>query len=122
MTEQSMSDRLNRASNEILEATSFLSGTNAAFLEGLYDQYLQNSDSVEDGWRNYFAELGEQGLIPTQLGRGPAWSRDRKQAPPKDELTEALSGQAAAPKAPKAAAAPDAPKGEAGGRAAALDS
>src|SRR5580704_151185 len=121
MTEQSRSDRLNRASNEILDATSFLSGTNAAFIEGLYAQYLQSPDSVDEGWRAYFAELGEQGLNPTQLGRGPAWSRDRKPAGPKDELTEALSGQAAAPK-PAKSAVPEASKNEAGGRAAALDS
>ncbi len=36
MTEQSPSDRLNRASNEIFEATSFLNGTNAAYVEQMY--------------------------------------------------------------------------------------
>ena len=76
MTEQSPSDRINRASNDILDATSFLSGTNAAFIEGLYAQYLADPDSVDEGWRAYFAELGEAGLTPTQLGRGPAWRRD----------------------------------------------
>ena len=44
MTEQSPADRLNRASNDIFEATSFLSGTNAAFLEALYAQYLANPE------------------------------------------------------------------------------
>src|ERR1700733_12157035 len=97
MTEQSRSDRLHRASNEIMDATSFLSGANAAFLEGLYAQYLADPASVDESWRSYFAELGEQGLTPTQLGRGPAWKRDRKAATPKDDLTQALSGEAAPP-------------------------
>ena len=82
MTEQSPSDRLNRASNDILDATSFLYGANAAFLEGLYAQYLADPASVEESWRTYFADLGEQGLNATQLGRGPAWQRDRKPAAP----------------------------------------
>jgi 2-oxoglutarate dehydrogenase E1 component len=92
MTEQSPSGRINRASNDILEATSFLSGTNAAFLEGLYEQYLANPGSVDDGWRVYFEELGEAGLTPTQLGRGPAWQRDKRASFPQDETTQALSG------------------------------
>ena len=97
MTEQSSSDRLNRASNDILTATTFLSGTNAAFIEQLYAQYLANPDGIDPSWRAYFAELGERGLTPTQLGRGPAWRRDATPALPKDETTVALSGQAAAP-------------------------
>jgi len=95
MTEQSPADRINRASNDIFDATSFLSGTNAAFLEALYDQYLANPASVDPEWQAYFAGLGERGLTPTQLGRGPAWRRDSKASVPGDELTGALSGQTA---------------------------
>jgi 2-oxoglutarate dehydrogenase E1 component len=100
MTEQSPSDRVNRASNEIFAATGFLSGANAAFIEQLYAQYLANPESIDPSWRAYFAELGENGLSPTQLGRGPAWRRDAKPNLPKDEVTAALSGQAAPPAAP----------------------
>ena len=114
MTEQSPSNRINRTSNDILDATSFLSGTNAAFLEGLYSQYLANPDSVDEGWRAYFAELGEAGLSPTQLGRGPAWRRDQRASVPQDDITQALTGgpssnnqgASAKPAAKKAAAAP----------------
>jgi 2-oxoglutarate dehydrogenase E1 component len=93
MTEQSPSDRVNRASNDIFEATSFLSGTNAQFLEALYAQYLANPASVDPEWQTYFSSLGEQGLTPTQLGRGPAWRRDQKVSRPKDDLTSALAGE-----------------------------
>ncbi|HEY4275827.1 MAG TPA: thiamine pyrophosphate-dependent enzyme, partial [Rhizomicrobium sp.] len=95
MTEQSPADRINRASNDIFDATSFLSGTNAAFLEALYEQYLASPGSVDPEWQAYFQGLGEQGLSPTQLGRGPAWKRDSKPGIPADEITGALSGQTA---------------------------
>jgi 2-oxoglutarate dehydrogenase E1 component len=95
MTEQSPADRIARASNEIFDATSFLSGANAAFLEALYAQYLANPNALDSGWRAYFASLGEQGLSPTQLGQGPAWHRNGKAPPVTDELIRALSGEAA---------------------------
>ncbi|MBI1328721.1 MAG: 2-oxoglutarate dehydrogenase E1 component [Alphaproteobacteria bacterium] len=93
MTSQSRSDRLNRASNEVLEATAFLSGTNAAFVEALYAQYLESPDAVDPTWRAYFAGLGERDLKPSQLGKGPAFAHPAKPAPKLDELTGALTGQ-----------------------------
>ena len=121
MTEQSPADRINRASNEIFDATSFLSGTNAAFLEGLYAQYLANPASVDPQWQAYFQGLGEQGLSPTQLGRGPAWKRDSKPGLPADEITGALSGQTAPLPKPAKPGAKGAPTGE-NARAVAQDS
>ena len=95
MTEQSPSDRLNRASNEIFEATSFLNGTNAAFVEQMYAAWLADPNSVDSGWQAYFAQLGEQNLSPTQLGRGPAWNRDARPAIAGSDLIAALTGQIA---------------------------
>jgi 2-oxoglutarate dehydrogenase E1 component len=106
MTEQSPSDRVNRASNDIFEATSFLSGTNAQFLEALYAQYLVNPASVDPEWQSYFASLGEQSLTPTQLGRGPGWRRDQKASRPKDDLTSALAGEPPVKAAPAKGASP----------------
>src|ERR1700744_2915741 len=123
MTEQSPSDRVNRASNDIFEATSFLSGTNAQFLEALYAQYLANPGSVDPEWQAYFASLGEQGLSPTQLGRGPAWRRDKKAETPNDDITGALSGQTAPlPKPAKPGAAKAAAPEASNSRADAQDS
>jgi 2-oxoglutarate dehydrogenase E1 component len=90
MTEQSWPSR--RASNDLLEATSFLSGANAGFIEGLYAQWLENPDAVEASWRAWFAELGQQGLTPAQLGRGPRWRRDAKPDLRDGELVGALTG------------------------------
>jgi 2-oxoglutarate dehydrogenase E1 component len=99
MTSQSSADRINRNSNELLESTSFLFGTNAAFVESLYAQYLENPDAVDPSWRNYFASLGQIELDPAQLGRGPQWRRDKKTQHEDGELVSALTGQLDASKA-----------------------
>src|SRR6185295_11008910 len=114
MTEQSPADRMNRASNEIFEATSFLNGTNAAFVEQMYAAWLANPSSVDQSWQSYFSQVGDQGLSPTQLGRGPAWRRDRRPDVPSSDLIAALTGQeppaskapAGKPKAAPTTAAP----------------
>ncbi len=113
MTEQSPADRLNRASNEILAATAFLSGANAAFIEQLYAQYLADPLSVDESWRATFADLGEKGLTPTQLGRGPGWARDARPNLPTDETTLALTGQEPPARPAKKAEAKAAPAADA---------
>ena len=90
MTSQS---RVNRGTNDIFEATSFLQGTNAAFIESLYAQYQANPDAVDPGWAAYFASLSEQELSATQLGRGPNWARDSKPELASGDLVGALTGQ-----------------------------
>ena len=77
MTVESKSNRQGKPSpNAVLEATSFLFGTNAGFIEGLYAQYLSDPSSVDGTWRAFFDALGEKGLSAAQLGRGPLWQRD----------------------------------------------
>ncbi|HJR56296.1 MAG TPA: 2-oxoglutarate dehydrogenase E1 component [Rhizomicrobium sp.] len=97
MTEQSTPNALGRASNDILEATSFLSGTNAAFVEQLYERYLADPNSVDQSWRDYFAGLGERNLSATQLGQGPAWARGKRPTLANDDTTLALTGQTPPP-------------------------
>src|SRR5690349_6210407 len=93
MTEQSPADRMNRASNEIFEATSFLNGTNAAYVEQMYAAWLANPNSVDAGWQAYFAQVGDSGATATQLGRGPAWKRDSRPDIASGDLIAALTGQ-----------------------------
>ena len=78
MTSQSPNQRLNRSSNDILDATSFLFGSNAAYVEALYAQYLENPASVEPSWAAYFAELGQT----AQIASGPSWAPKPKAKPP----------------------------------------
>jgi 2-oxoglutarate dehydrogenase E1 component len=93
MTSQSPSDKIARTSNEVFDATSFLYGSNAQFIESLYAQYLENPDAVDPSWRAYFSDLGQNNLNPTQLGRGPDWRRDAKPRFENGELVSALTGQ-----------------------------
>src|SRR5215216_4296810 len=44
---------------------SYLFGSNAPFIEALYDAYLKDPQSVESRWRSYFDEL-------QRLDDGPA--------------------------------------------------
>lgn len=42
---------------ELLWRTSHISGGNAAYVEGLYETYLDDPNSVSDEWRDYFDKL-----------------------------------------------------------------
>src|SRR4029077_8109194 len=60
--------------------TSFLSGPNAAFVVELYARYAKDPQSVDPGWRAYFASLGEEGAGALADLRGASW------APPRPEM------------------------------------
>jgi 2-oxoglutarate dehydrogenase E1 component len=94
MTAESKQNRTPKGTspNEVLDATSFLFGTNAAFIEGLYAQYLGDPNSVDGTWRAFFEALGDRGLSPTQLGRGPSWRRDAKLRTETSDFLSALTG------------------------------
>src|SRR5258706_460762 len=94
MTAESKENRTPKGTspNEVLDATSFLFGTNAAFIEGLYTQYLADPNSVDGTWQAFFEALGDRGLTPAQLGRGPSWRRDSKLPPGPGEFISALTG------------------------------
>jgi 2-oxoglutarate dehydrogenase E1 component len=40
---------------------------NAAYVQALFDQYLQNPSSVDESWRQFFAQGGAQGLLGSEL-------------------------------------------------------
>jgi 2-oxoglutarate dehydrogenase E1 component len=116
MTAESKENRTPKGTspNEVLDATSFLFGTNAAFIEGLYAQYLSDPNSVDGTWRAFFEALGDRGLNPTQLGRGPSWRRDTKLRTETSDFLSALTGDPGpAPKKPVATPIPPAAHPEA---------
>jgi 2-oxoglutarate dehydrogenase E1 component len=73
-------------SNAALEASSFLYGTNAAFIEQLYAQYLENPDAVDPTWREFFAGFGERSAGVLARPLSPPQGED-------GELIGALTGQ-----------------------------
>jgi len=48
------------ATRRELEQTSFLYGGNSAFIEELYERYLDDPSAVDPSWRAYFDELGQE--------------------------------------------------------------
>ena len=54
-TSKATSDRYRRKMSE----DSFLFGSNAIFVETLYEQYLENPESVDPKWRSYFDKISE---------------------------------------------------------------
>jgi 2-oxoglutarate dehydrogenase E1 component len=83
---------LRSAKNALFEQTSFLFGANAPFIEALYARWLDDPASVDADWQGFFAELGEKGLAPAQVGRGPAWRRDTTLQLENGDLVGALGG------------------------------
>jgi 2-oxoglutarate dehydrogenase E1 component len=61
--------------NQVLSETSFLYGGNAAFVEGLYEQYAKDPGSVAPSWRAYFESLHEQPQAIAQAAVEPSWTR-----------------------------------------------
>ena len=46
---------------------------NAAYVQALYDRFLQNPSAVDAAWRDFFAtDAGTQGLLGGQAGNGAA--------------------------------------------------
>jgi len=48
---------MNKQGMKALQQTSLLDGENGAYLESLYESWLQDHDSVPENWRDYFAGL-----------------------------------------------------------------
>ena len=42
--------------NAIFEKTSFLHGTNSAYIEQMYERYLENPIDIPADWQNFFQE------------------------------------------------------------------
>jgi 2-oxoglutarate dehydrogenase E1 component len=85
MTEQSQ--------NAVFHSSSFLQGSNAAFVEDLYARYSEDPGSVDDSWAEFFRSLGDESGDAAQNARGPSWARADWPPQPSDEITSALTGQ-----------------------------
>ncbi|WP_380057799.1 2-oxoglutarate dehydrogenase E1 component [Falsihalocynthiibacter sp. SS001] len=88
MTDQSPNDQF--------QASSFLQGHNAEYIEQLYAQYAQDPNAVDAAWQAFFAELGDAGTDVVAEAAGPSWARNDWPPVPNDDLTQALDGQWAA--------------------------
>ena len=88
--------------NDVFEATSFLNGANANFIEQQLALYLNDPNSVDESWRTFFATVVDR---TTEAAHGPSWAR-RDWPEPEDEVTRALTGTLPAAKPDAKAKAP----------------
>ena len=85
MTEQSPNDQF--------KASSFMQGHNAAYLEQLQARYANDPSAVDEAWRQFFAELGEDAGAAQAEASGPSWARTDWPPTPGGDLVFALDGQ-----------------------------
>ncbi|MCU4651221.1 2-oxoglutarate dehydrogenase E1 component [Roseibacterium sp. SDUM158016] len=85
MTEQSPNDQFH--------ASSFMQGHNAEYLEQLYARYAQDPNAVDEGWRQFFATLGDAPAEAQAEAQGPSWARADWPPQPADDWTNALTGE-----------------------------
>ncbi|QPM90671.1 2-oxoglutarate dehydrogenase E1 component [Pseudooceanicola algae] len=89
MTEQSP--------NDIFHASSFMQGHNAEYLEQLQARWAADPSSVDEGWAEFFRQLGVSETDARAEAAGPSWARADWPPAADDDLTAALDGMWPAP-------------------------
>src|SRR5689334_1682641 len=78
--------------NAAFALSSFLQGTNAAYIDDLYAQYEQDPGSVDGEWQEFFKSLKDNPTDVKKNAAGASWGRDHWPLTPRDDLTSALDG------------------------------
>lgn len=78
--------------NAAFALSSFLQGTNATYIDGLYARYEQEPSSVDTDWQEFFKSLKDTPADVQKNADGASWGRDNWPMTPRDELTSALDG------------------------------
>jgi 2-oxoglutarate dehydrogenase E1 component len=93
--------------NQVFAETSFLYGSNAAFIEGLHEKWAADPGSVSAEWRAFFDQLKDNAAQVTASAQAGGWGRKDVAEP--TEQTAVFDGRWPAPKPdPKAVARPGA--------------
>ncbi|SEC80456.1 2-oxoglutarate dehydrogenase E1 component [Rhodobacter sp. 24-YEA-8] len=86
-------------------ASSFLDGANADYVDQLQARYAADPNSVDAAWAEFFRALGDSEADARKAAAGPSWARADWPPQPVDDLTAALTGEWPAPQAKDANAA-----------------
>ena len=78
--------------NAAFALTSFLYGSNAAYIEDLYAQYETDPKSVDAEWQSFFQSLKDDAGDVAKNARGASWGRPDWPVPERGDLTSALDG------------------------------
>ncbi|MEP1355902.1 MAG: 2-oxoglutarate dehydrogenase E1 component [Tateyamaria sp.] len=89
MTDQSPNDQFH--------ASSFMQGHNAEYLEQMYARYANDPGAVDEAWQAFFKAMGDDEISVKHEAAGPSWARTDWPPMPGDDLTQALTGEWAAP-------------------------
>ena len=72
--------------NAAFALSSFLQGTNAAYIDDLYARYEQDPGSVDAEWQEFFKSLKDTPADVKKNAEGASWGRDNWPLTPRDEL------------------------------------
>ena len=75
--------------NAIFEKTSFLHGTNSAYIEQMYERYLENPIDIPADWQNFFSGISNNSKDSNQ---GASWSKYNKLEVNNGDLVSAIDG------------------------------
>jgi 2-oxoglutarate dehydrogenase E1 component len=78
--------------NAQFEKTSFLWGGNAQFIEQLYERFLDDPQSVDEQWREFFVSLDDGRARGSSLAKGASWRAKDWPPPPNGDLVAAVDG------------------------------
>ena len=81
------------STNESIHSTSFLAGSNAAYIEQMQARYNVNPGAVDESWRRYFGSLGTFNVASTNGLTRPSWARNDWPVLQRSEITAAFDGQ-----------------------------
>src|SRR3954451_10573189 len=71
--------------NAAFALSSFLQGTNAAYIDELYARFEKDSSSVDPEWQEFFRSLKDAPADVQRNAEGPSWSRDNWPLAPQDD-------------------------------------
>jgi 2-oxoglutarate dehydrogenase E1 component len=78
--------------NAAFALTSFLYGSNAAYIEDLHARYEADPQAVDAEWQSFFQSLKDNSADVAKNARGPSWGRPDWPPLPGGDLVAALDG------------------------------
>jgi 2-oxoglutarate dehydrogenase E1 component len=78
--------------NAAFAVSSFLYGSNAAYIEDIYARYEKDPSSVDKEWQEFFGSLRDQPADVIRNAEGPSWEKSNWPLVPRDDTVSALDG------------------------------
>ncbi len=78
--------------NAAFALSSFLYGSNAAYIEDIYARYEKDPSLVDREWQEFFASLRDSPADVVRNAEGPSWEKTNWPLVPRDDMVSALDG------------------------------